>query len=196
MYARALIARRNNLRRCEVNLFQNKPLMHGRKILLPNCTQSHSHARILTHSLMHIHTHTHHTHTIRYTHHTHTIHTHNTHTHTMHTHCVTSTIRLHQRLDVVIIAENTASCHLGANAPHTCYSLRITHKISSNVVELWVRVLRAVYLFLHCLYDTVFSYSHCAHLPSYYLLLLIQIETIWRIIRELHLYYFIYCWSN
>ena len=91
MYARALIARRNNLRRCEVNLFQNKPLMHGRKILLPNCTQSHSHARILTHSLMHIHTHTHHTHTHPYIHHTHTPHTHaHTHTpiHTPYTHTI------------------------------------------------------------------------------------------------------------
>ena len=169
--------------------------MYGRKILLPSCTQTHSHARTLTHSLTHprtrtqthIHTHTHththpyihHTHT-PYTHHTHTIRTHNihthnihtrnihatyihTHTHTMHTHCVTSSIRLRQGLNVVIIAENSASCHLGANAPQICYALRTTHKISSDVVELWVIVLRAVYLFLYCLYETVFSYFHFAH---------------------------------
>ena len=177
--------------------------MYGRKILLPSCTQTHSHARTLTHSLTHprtrtqthIHTHTHththpyihhthtpythHTHTIHtpYTHHTHNIHTHNihthnihthnihthTHTHTMHTHCVTSSIRLRQGLNVMIIAENSASCHLGANAPQICYALRTTHKISSDVVELWVIVLRAVYLFLYCLYETVFSYFHFAH---------------------------------
>ena len=154
--------------------------MYGRKILLPSCTQTHSHARTLTHSLTHprtrtqTHTHTQHTpihtpytHTIHtpYTHHTHTIHTpytHHTytqhtytqhtytytqythttyiHTHTtMHTHCVTSSIRLRQGLNVVIIAENSASCHLGANAPQICYALRTTHKISSDVVELWGR---------------------------------------------------------
>ena len=169
--------------------------MYGRKILLPSCTQTHSHARTLTHSLTHprtrtqthihthTHTHTHHTYTI-HTHHTHTIHTpytHHTHTihttytqhthththtpctHTMHTHCVTSSIRLRQGLNVVIIAENSASCHLGANAPQICYALRTKHKISSDVVELWVIVLRAVYLFLYCLYETVFSYFHFAH---------------------------------
>ena len=147
------------------NIFRNKPPMYGRKILLPSCTQTHSHARTLTHSLTHprtrtqthIHTHTHththpyihhthtpythHTHTIHtpYTHHTHNIHTHNihthnihthTHTHTMHTHCVTSSIRLRQGLNVVIIAENSASCHFGANAPQICYALRTTDKIS------------------------------------------------------------------
>ena len=153
--------------------------MYGRKILLPYCTQTHSHARTLTHSLTHPRTrththahththpyihhthtpythtiHTHHTHTIHtpYTHHTHTIHTTytqqtytythahtHTHTHSMHTHCVTSSIRLRQGLNVVIIAENSASCHLGANAPQICYALRTTHKISSDVVELWGR---------------------------------------------------------
>ena len=169
------------------NIFRNKPPMYGRKILLPSCTQTHSHARTLTHSLTHprtrtqthIHTHTH-THTHPYIHHTHTIHTPyvhttyihttyihatyiHTHTHTMHTHCVTSSIRLRQGLNVVIIAENSASCHLGANAPQICYALRTTHKISSDVVELWEIVLRAVYLFLYCLYETVFSHFHYAH---------------------------------
>ena len=72
------------------NIFRNKPPMYGRKILLPSCTQTHSHARTLTHSLTHprtrtqthIHTHTH-THTHPYIHHTHTPYTH--HTHTIHT---------------------------------------------------------------------------------------------------------------
>ena len=83
------------------NIFQNKPPMYGRKILLPNCPQTHSHARTLTHSLthpsthvhtyththVHTHTHTHHTHNMLtpYTQHTQTHHTHNIHRHTIHT---------------------------------------------------------------------------------------------------------------
>ena len=83
------------------NIFRNKPPMYGRKILLPSCTQTHSHARTLTHSLTHprtrtqthIHTHTH-THTHPYIHHTHTPytqHTHTQHTYTQHTYTHTHT---------------------------------------------------------------------------------------------------------
>ena len=72
------------------NIFRNKQPMYGRKILLPYCTQTHSHARTLTHSLTHPRTRTHthaHTHT-----HTYTIHTHHTHTpYTHHTHNIHTT---------------------------------------------------------------------------------------------------------
>ena len=111
-------------------------------------THAHLHTHTHTHAHTHARTHTHHTHTIHITQHTmHTTYIHTHHAHTHHAHA---------------LRHVKYSSTPGVKCGQICYALRTTHKISSDVVELWVIVLRAVCLFLYCLYETVFSHFHYA----------------------------------
>ena len=110
-------------------------------------THVHAHKHTYTHTRTHTHPyipiHTHHTHTIHTPHvHTtyiHNIHTRNIHATYIHTHTHTMHALRHVKhsstpgLNVMIIAENSASCHLGT---YHKYAIIAQHKISSDVVEL------------------------------------------------------------
>ena len=174
------------------NIFRNKPPMYGRKILLPNCTQTHSHARTLTHSLTHPRTHTHthihtpythtihtpYTHTIHtpYTHHTHSIHT---HTHTHHAHALRH-VKYSSTPGIKCGDNRREFCLVPSWCKCTTNMLCTPHKTQYKQWCGWTvgnSAPRCVPFPVLPIWNCILTFSLRSFLPSCYLLL-IQIETI------------------
>ena len=160
------------------NIFRNKQPMYGRKILLPSCTQTHSHARTLTHSLTHPRTRTHHTRNIRT--HTHNIHTHNIHTHT-HNHAHALRHVKYSSTPGVKCGDNRREfCLVPSWCKCTTNMLCTPHNTQDKQWCGWTvgnSAPRCVPFPVLPIWNCILTFSLRSFLPSCYLLL-IQIETI------------------